>query len=295
MDLLDTQIETIFNGQPLSQDIPFVCDFEAYDSISKSVFAVIFNDKNVLMIQEAHRKCRGQWALPAGKVDPNEQIIDAIRREVLEESGLEIVATDLVMIETAPKFIYSGRVIGGQLKSVEDRESIQAKWWSESDISSLNLRYNDTIDIINVVRNYNRSVAAIPYHISRFTAIWAHNRMLLRVVFTAKRDQNNSHYIVISKPPSPHLPEIFINQYPADSLLGVLSVEHNGVPEHSHDGLCITVLARSRVPYEGVGRICGDYEWMQMSPSLEALLTRYLDSPNTELIQWRPKDWNIRR
>ncbi|CAG2167529.1 unnamed protein product [Oppiella nova] len=317
MDSLDTQIETILNGQPLSQDIPIVCDFN--DSINKSeletivqknvyynVTAVIFNDNmDVLMIQEAHRKCRGQWSLPTGMVDPNEQIIDAIRREVREESGLEMEPTDLVMIENSNafmylvcnfRFIFSGRVIGGQLKSVEDSESIQAKWWSESDMSSLNLRYDDILDVISVVRNHNTSVATIPYHISRFTVSGEHNKMLLRVVFTVRRNQNKRQYVLISKLPFPHLPKRLFKTYIVGTLLGVLSVEHNGVPRNPldlpHDGLCITVLVKSRVPYEGMGRICSDYEWMQMSPSLEALLARCLDNPNTELIQWRPKFWN---
>ncbi|CAG2172225.1 unnamed protein product, partial [Oppiella nova] len=224
---------------------------------------------------------------------PNEQIIDTIRREVLEESGFEMAPVDLVMIESIGNifnFIYSGRVIGGQLKTVEDSESIEAKWWSESDMSSLNLRYDDILDVISVVRNHNTSLAEISCHISRFIAIEAHNRMLLRVVFTATKE-NNSRYVLIKKVPSPQLPQIFITEYLIDKLEGVLSVEHNGVPrspqDSPHDGLCITVLAMSRVPYEDMNPITGDYEWMQMSRSLCALLTRCLDNPMTELIQWR--------
>ena len=157
------------------------------------VTAVIFNDNmDVLMVQESKSGSRGKWSLPAGKVDPNEQIIDTIKREVLEESGFKMAPVDLVMIESIGNvfnFLYSGRVIGGQLKTVEDSESIQAKWWSESDISSLNLRYDDILDVISVVRNHNRSVATIPYHISRSTVSGEHNKMLLRVVFTVRRNQ----------------------------------------------------------------------------------------------------------
>ncbi|CAG2163872.1 unnamed protein product [Oppiella nova] len=318
MDSLDTQIETILNGQPLSQDIPVICDYNPWDLFSRSVTAVIFNeDMDVLMVQESKSGSRGKWSLPAGKVDPNEQIIDAIRREVLEESGLEIEATDLVVIDTFGynfRFTFSGHVIGGQLKTVANKHSIEAKWCSQTAIKSLNLRYEDTMDLVNVVRNHNISLAMDPWRRPHFTAIGAHNRMLLRVVFTVRRKQNNRQYVLISRLPFPHLPvcamhekhnlksiltdflkEKLIKKYPVDSLLGVLSVEHNGVPrspqDSPHDGLCITVLAKSRVPYEGMGRICGDYEWMQMSPSLEALLTRCLDNPNTELIQWRPKFW----
>ena len=65
------------------------------------VTAVIFNDNmDVLMVQESKSGSRGKWSLPAGKVDPNEQIIDTIKREVLEESGFKMAPVDLVMIES---------------------------------------------------------------------------------------------------------------------------------------------------------------------------------------------------
>ena len=56
------------------------------------------------MMQEAKSSCAGQWYLPAGKMEPGEDISEAAVREVLEETGLEfevstlLLGTDLILI-----------------------------------------------------------------------------------------------------------------------------------------------------------------------------------------------------
>lgn len=52
---------------------------------------VIVEDRKVLLVQEAFEKVRGQWNLPAGKVDKDETIEEAAVREAKEESGLDVV------------------------------------------------------------------------------------------------------------------------------------------------------------------------------------------------------------
>ncbi|MFN9940756.1 MAG: NUDIX domain-containing protein [bacterium] len=42
------------------------------------------------MMQEAKSTCAGQWYLPAGKMEAGEDIGEAAKREVLEETGLEM-------------------------------------------------------------------------------------------------------------------------------------------------------------------------------------------------------------
>ena len=47
----------------------------------------ILNEERVLLIQ--HRKL-GKWLPPGGHIDPNETPPEAAKREVLEETGLEV-------------------------------------------------------------------------------------------------------------------------------------------------------------------------------------------------------------
>lgn len=55
------------------------------------VDAIIFNEKNeVLLIHRTGKNFYGYWGLVSGMVEENEDIKTALKREVLEEIGVEI-------------------------------------------------------------------------------------------------------------------------------------------------------------------------------------------------------------
>lgn len=53
------------------------------------------------MFQEAKSSCAGQWYLPAGRMEPGEDISEAAKREVLEETGLHFEVSTLLAVESA--------------------------------------------------------------------------------------------------------------------------------------------------------------------------------------------------
>jgi 8-oxo-dGTP pyrophosphatase MutT (NUDIX family) len=53
------------------------------------------NDKILLLHRHPHKSQGDKWGVPAGKVEFNEKLEDAIIREVLEETGLTIIKSDL--------------------------------------------------------------------------------------------------------------------------------------------------------------------------------------------------------
>ncbi len=55
--------------------------------------------------QEAKSSCAGQWYLPAGRMEPGEDIAEAAQREVLEETGLHFQLSTLLMVEAAGKYL----------------------------------------------------------------------------------------------------------------------------------------------------------------------------------------------
>jgi len=54
------------------------------------VGAVIVRDGRALIVKRAHEPRKGEWSLPGGHLDLGESLEDAVRREVREETGLEI-------------------------------------------------------------------------------------------------------------------------------------------------------------------------------------------------------------
>lgn len=55
------------------------------------VSAIIFDDRErVLLVQRGKPPAQGQWHAPGGRLEPGESLIAACRREVREETGLEV-------------------------------------------------------------------------------------------------------------------------------------------------------------------------------------------------------------
>lgn len=55
-----------------------------------SCHAVIWEADNVLLVRRAGEPFRGWWGLPGGAVELGETVVEALRREVWEETGLQV-------------------------------------------------------------------------------------------------------------------------------------------------------------------------------------------------------------
>lgn len=55
------------------------------------VGALVQDDRGrLLVVRRANEPGRGRWSVPGGRVEPGESDGDAVRREVLEETGLHV-------------------------------------------------------------------------------------------------------------------------------------------------------------------------------------------------------------
>ena len=74
--------------------IPFrctLCGFSQFFGPVAAVGALVTNDSNeLLLVRRAREPGKGKWGLPGGFVDRGESIEDAMRREVREETTLEL-------------------------------------------------------------------------------------------------------------------------------------------------------------------------------------------------------------
>ncbi|CAH1709126.1 8-oxo-dGDP phosphatase NUDT18 [Aphis gossypii] len=322
MAMLETTVTKLLHGEALDENYE-LCDFTLADQneacvakgvtpigpsdyvpVTKStvtyiVLVVLVNSEDeVLMMQEAKSTCAGQWYLPAGRVEPGENLHDAVKRECLEETGLEMELITLLSVEAASKawfrFIFTGNVIGGCLKTPAqaDSESLQAKWIKN--ISEVTLRSNDIIPLIECGRAFHNAAKKNKiqndWHHNLLPVIKPHKKLLLRLLICARQKTSAKLYVLVSEKTQAHFPMCEINHnrnlhstlrkfmteiFGADVALhkphGVLSIEHCGQPEGSNDGLCLSLLVTFQKTLEDVFPI-GKYSWMAISTECAKLI-----------------------
>lgn len=74
------------------------CGAVFYPNPKPTASAVITWGGRVLLARRARPPCQGCWDLPGGFIEPDEDPITAVKREVWEETGLEIRVIDLLGI-----------------------------------------------------------------------------------------------------------------------------------------------------------------------------------------------------
>ena len=86
-----------------------------------------------LLVQENKKDIKGKWDMPAGKLEDDENIIEAAIREVLEETGLDVNITGIIaMQENIASFgqlliiYFKGEWISGSIKY--DKEEIYHRY-----------------------------------------------------------------------------------------------------------------------------------------------------------------------
>lgn len=110
------------------------------------VGAVVVDERGrVLLVKRGTEPMKGHWSLPGGLLYLGEPLIEGVRREVVEETGLTvqpeaiIEVIDRIYRESAQAPVryhyvivdYWCRVLGGQAKSASDAEDIC--WASEAE------------------------------------------------------------------------------------------------------------------------------------------------------------------
>ncbi len=83
------------------------------------VSALVKQEGRVLFVREGKEQNYGKLNLPGGHLHEGEKLEDGTRREVHEETGLDVVIEDLVGLYTGPgnphylHFVFVARVISG--------------------------------------------------------------------------------------------------------------------------------------------------------------------------------------
>jgi ADP-ribose pyrophosphatase YjhB (NUDIX family) len=129
------------------------------------VGAVIIRADRVLLVRRATEPLKGEWSVPGGVLELGEKLRDGIRREVLEETGLEVEPGEVLDVfdsifrdeqgRTQYHYVlidYRCRLLLGEAKAGSDVSEV--RWVQEVELAAMGLR--DSIE--QVVRKGFRRV-----------------------------------------------------------------------------------------------------------------------------------------
>ena len=74
------------------------------------VGGIVLDDDRVLLVRRRNPPLQGRWSLPGGHLELGETLVEAVRREVLEECGLDVSVGPLVDVVDRIHRDASGRV-----------------------------------------------------------------------------------------------------------------------------------------------------------------------------------------
>jgi len=120
------------------------------NTIVPAVTAIVINNSNELLMIE--RSDNGYWAVPGGAQDIGESVIDAVKREVAEETGIVVEVVHLTGIYSDPRHViaydngevrqefslcFRAKPVGGSLRM--SAEATKVQWVSPEQLDSLKI------------------------------------------------------------------------------------------------------------------------------------------------------------
>lgn len=122
------------------------------------VGAIVYEGGRVLLVERGREPLRGAWSLPGGVVEAGESLKEAIRREVREETGLEVEPVSVAEVferilrdaqgRAEYHYVlidYLCRPLGGELKAGDD--VTRAVWAARSELADYAMT-EGTLDVI---------------------------------------------------------------------------------------------------------------------------------------------------
>lgn len=114
------------------------------------VGAIVHTNGKFLLIRRANEPGKGLWSIPGGLVEVGERIVDAVKREVEEETGIKIEVGRLIDVlenivlddEGRVKFHYilidfEAKPISESLEVRPSSEVLEARWFTIEEMRNL--------------------------------------------------------------------------------------------------------------------------------------------------------------
>ena len=124
-------------------------------TVDSVVLCNIKKEFKVLLIKRKNEPFKDQWALPGGFVEHNENLEEAARRELLEETGVKVNSMEQVSAFGEPGRDPRGRTISiaflsrifSEEKPTSGDDAIEAGWFNVKNLPKLAFDHDKIIDV----------------------------------------------------------------------------------------------------------------------------------------------------
>jgi ADP-ribose pyrophosphatase YjhB (NUDIX family) len=139
-----------------------------------AVDGIVENDKGEILLVRQRNK--GLWTVPGGQVEVGENLIDALKREIMEESGVDVTVNKLICVssntatnpgyngyETIPTKVMFGftcTYVGGELGTSD--ETSESKWVQRAEVLDL-IKSPNLVERYKAYLEYEGSVRYLEY------------------------------------------------------------------------------------------------------------------------------------
>ena len=119
------------------------CGFIVYASSKPTAGALCVDNGRVLLARRAHPPFQGFWDIPGGFLDEGEDPLDGLRRELKEETGLEVEPQRFFGLwmdrygsdstaDATLNLYWTARVVGGQAAPADDVSEL--RWFDRDEL-----------------------------------------------------------------------------------------------------------------------------------------------------------------
>src|SRR5439155_26143560 len=139
------------------------CGFVVYANSAPTACAVCLDgDGRVLLGRRAHEPYRGRWDIPGGFLEEDEHPLDCLRRELREETGLDVEPGEFFGVwmdrygpgENEPvtlNLYWTARVTGGEAKAADDVAEL--RWFEPDELPGPEeLGFRSLVDVLAAFR-----------------------------------------------------------------------------------------------------------------------------------------------
>jgi len=132
------------------------------------VGAILERNGKILLVEETKKVARGMWSHPAGWIEVGENPLEAVKREVKEETCFDFEPTHILGIYSllkgnlkqrfgiaphAIKIIFIGEISDKETGKFHDDVS-RTKWFTPEEIYQMDMNTLRDIDIKKMVKDY---------------------------------------------------------------------------------------------------------------------------------------------